>query len=325
MDNSPIHDEAASIRTSRTLDASDVGLNSLLALDARDAGADRRPRSATRGDGRAAGGRVRAPEGAASARRLWDDERGVFANRLRSGGFVRAVAPTSFYPAALRRGEPRRAGRGHGRRCSTIPRSSAAPWLLPSVTRDDPAFADNVYWRGRVWPPLNFLVYHGLRRAGLDAEAASRRGRESPPVRAELGRAPVPGELQRGDRRGARPARHRRLLRLGRLVALPRRRRASRRDTLDGFSLRAGGGDVRLGPVAAPAGSVSLEVAGGVTTLRLVRARSCVPRWRVASPGSSSARTAPRWSCRPSRPRLASSCPRPARPRSSRSTPGSVE
>src|SRR5690606_11824151 len=44
-------------------------------------------------------------------------------------------------------------------------------WLLPSVTRDDPAFGDNVYWRGRIWPPLNFLVYHGLKRAGFVDDA----------------------------------------------------------------------------------------------------------------------------------------------------------
>ena len=39
--------------------------------------------------------------------------------------------------------------------------------------RDDPAYGDNVYWRGRIWGPLNFWVYQGLRRAGLDAEAAA--------------------------------------------------------------------------------------------------------------------------------------------------------
>ena len=43
---------------------------------------------------------------------------------------------------------------------------------LPSVTRDDPAYGDNVYWRGRIWGPLNFWTYQALRRAGLDGEAA---------------------------------------------------------------------------------------------------------------------------------------------------------
>jgi putative isomerase len=51
------------------------------------------------------------------------------------------------------------------------PRKFGGDWLLPSVTRDDPAFGDNVYWRGRVWPPLNFLTYHGLKRYGFAAAA----------------------------------------------------------------------------------------------------------------------------------------------------------
>ena len=43
--------------------------------------------------------------------------------------------------------------------------------MLPAVSRADPAFADNVYWRGRIWPPLNFIAYYGLRRYGLDDAA----------------------------------------------------------------------------------------------------------------------------------------------------------
>jgi putative isomerase len=39
------------------------------------------------------------------------------------------------------------------------------------VPRDDPAFAEQLYWRGRVWAPLNFLTYLGLKRAGMDDAA----------------------------------------------------------------------------------------------------------------------------------------------------------
>ena len=34
---------------------------------------------------------------------------------------------------------------------------------LPSTPNNDPAYKDNSYWRGRVWGPLNLLVYMGLR------------------------------------------------------------------------------------------------------------------------------------------------------------------
>jgi len=44
-------------------------------------------------------------------------------------------------------------------------------WILPSISRNDPAFADQKYWRGRIWAPLNFFVYLGLKRAGHEQPA----------------------------------------------------------------------------------------------------------------------------------------------------------
>ena len=100
---------------------------------------------------------------------LWDDERQVFANRLWSGKFVSAIAPTSFYPLL--------AGAASAAQSqamlSWLEREDGfgGPFTLPSVTRADPACPDNVYWRGRVWPPLNFLTYYALRRNHFDTEA----------------------------------------------------------------------------------------------------------------------------------------------------------
>ena len=39
--------------------------------------------------------------------------------------------------------------------------------MLPSIARNDPAYADQNYWRGRIWAPLNFLVYLALSRTEL--------------------------------------------------------------------------------------------------------------------------------------------------------------
>lgn len=46
---------------------------------------------------------------------------------------------------------------------------TAAP--LPSIWQKDPAVRDDVYWRGRMWPPLNFFTYLGLKRYGFQEEA----------------------------------------------------------------------------------------------------------------------------------------------------------
>jgi len=38
-------------------------------------------------------------------------------------------------------------------------------WVIPSIARNDPAFEQQRYWKGAVWPPLNFLTYLSLRQA----------------------------------------------------------------------------------------------------------------------------------------------------------------
>jgi putative isomerase len=168
MDNSPVHDEATLRTDVWTLDCADVGLNSLLALDgemlANIARALGHKSEAERFATRAGALKERIRE------RLWDGERRVFANRLWSGKFTASLAPTSFYPLL--------AGAASAEQAQEMLRllkdvmKFGGTWRLPSCTRDDPAFRDNVYWRGRVWPPLNFLVWQGLKRYGFDAEAA---------------------------------------------------------------------------------------------------------------------------------------------------------
>jgi hypothetical protein len=40
-------------------------------------------------------------------------------------------------------------------------------YVMPSIARNDSAFKDNNYWRGRIWGPMNFLVYLGMRNYDL--------------------------------------------------------------------------------------------------------------------------------------------------------------
>jgi putative isomerase len=174
MDNSPVHDEARLVPETNTLDCEDIALNSLLAVDgevlalmAAELGRDDAARDlAARSDGL----KARIGED------LWDAERGVFANRLWSGKFADSLAPTSFFPLVCGAASREQADMLVER---TLLNDDAfwGPWPVPSVSRSDPAFADNVYWRGRTWPPLNFLTYLGLRRYGYDKAAADLAGR----------------------------------------------------------------------------------------------------------------------------------------------------
>jgi len=40
-------------------------------------------------------------------------------------------------------------------------------WILPAIARNDPCYPDQDYWAGRIWAPMNFLVYLGLRKYDL--------------------------------------------------------------------------------------------------------------------------------------------------------------
>jgi glycogen debranching enzyme len=53
------------------------------------------------------------------------------------------------------------------------PAEFAGEWILPSCARNDPAYPEQEYWRGRIWAPMNFLVYLGLRRYDLPAARAA--------------------------------------------------------------------------------------------------------------------------------------------------------
>jgi putative isomerase len=162
-DNSPVYDDVRFDLSTHTMDLEDVGLNSLLvhegSLLAR----------LLPGSDRIAG---RAAELAEAVRtRLWDDEREVFAGRLWNGEFTRSLSPTSFYPLLAGIATPAQA-EAMVERWLADPRRFGGPYPVAGTPHSDPAALDNVYWRGRVWPCFNYLVYLGLRRYRFDEQAA---------------------------------------------------------------------------------------------------------------------------------------------------------
>jgi len=174
MDNSPMHDGVELDPASRRLRQLDVGLSSLLALEGEMLG-----RIARRLGDRATAARLDEASGAiarAIDTFLWDEEAGIYVNVTPDGTPSKRIGPTSFYP--LLAGVPSRERAERMVRGQLL--DERAFWgahVLPTIRRDDPAFADNVYWRGRIWPPTNYLVVLGLRRYALHevAEAVTER------------------------------------------------------------------------------------------------------------------------------------------------------
>jgi hypothetical protein len=99
--------------------------------------------------------------------RLWDEKQGLYYNRRTdTGEFNRRISPTNFYPLLANVPTQEQAKRMVNEHLLN-PEEFWGEWVIPVTPRNDPAFKDNTYWRGRIWAPLNFLMYMGLRNYDL--------------------------------------------------------------------------------------------------------------------------------------------------------------
>lgn len=100
---------------------------------------------------------------------LWCETAGVYLDELPGGRSAR-VAASNFLPLIAGVPSARRARRMVG--VLRDPGRFWGEWVLPTISRDDPAFDDQQYWRGSIWPPMNYLVLQGMRRYGFDELAS---------------------------------------------------------------------------------------------------------------------------------------------------------
>jgi putative isomerase len=174
MDNAPIFDAAGFDPETHTLTMAEPGLNSLLSLDAQ----------CLAHIAKVLGEDAVAAELRTTAERLnesistllWDEARQVFAGRHRSGNFEPSLSVTCFYPLLVGAATETQAN-ALVERYLLDPGKFWGERVVPSSAHDDPASADNVYWRGRIWPPHLFLVWEALRchgRLDLAHEVANR-------------------------------------------------------------------------------------------------------------------------------------------------------
>jgi glycogen debranching enzyme len=101
---------------------------------------------------------------------LWNPRENFYYDRYWDGRFSSRKAASNFYPLLARIPDERRA-RLMLRRLLD-PKQFWGEYVLPTISRDDPAFKDQQYWRGTIWPPTNYLVYQGLKAYGFDIEAS---------------------------------------------------------------------------------------------------------------------------------------------------------
>ena len=168
MDNSPLYDEARYDPAIGTMNLSDVGLNALYAADAMflariaDAIGKAEEKEELERDQRELAERIN--------RELWDERVHAYVDRFWSGEFSSKLGPTMFYP--LLGSIPDRDRADELVRSHLLNESEFwGEFVIPTISRDDAAFMDQIYWRGRIWPPVNYLIYLGLKGYGFDEVA----------------------------------------------------------------------------------------------------------------------------------------------------------
>lgn len=95
---------------------------------------------------------------------LWDDEDGVYYDRLMtSGKFTKVLTPASFFPMFA--GVPTKEQAERMVKVLTDPTRMWTALPLPTVSKDHPMYGTDM-WRGGVWMNMNYFVIRGLRKYG---------------------------------------------------------------------------------------------------------------------------------------------------------------
>ena len=169
LDNSPMYDDIPFDQDRHIMKLADAGLNGLYVLDCTALADIAAELGRTTEEMEL---RARARQFSEATHRLWDETAGIYLNRRTdTGELSRRVSPTNFYPLLGRCASEAQAVRMVQEHFYN-PDEFWGDWILPSIARNDPGYADQTYWRGRIWPPMNFLVYVGLRNYRQDGARA---------------------------------------------------------------------------------------------------------------------------------------------------------
>jgi hypothetical protein len=164
LDNSPLFDDATFNPEKHVLELADAGLMGLYVADCNYLSEIATVLGKTE-DAKELKGR--SAQYGKKLMELWDDKTGIFRDKYTDRNeFSTHLAPTNFYPLIAGVATQEQAERMIKEHFMN-PDEFYGKYMIPSIARNDPGFPDNSYWRGRIWAPMNFLVYMGLRNYKL--------------------------------------------------------------------------------------------------------------------------------------------------------------
>jgi len=161
LDNTPMYDKVPFNTQTGLLELADVGLMSFYVMDC-DALADiARILGKTKDAKELSGRSIKYRSQLAT---LWNDPSGLYLNkRTDSLMFNTRISPTNFYPMMVGLPSQKQADRMIQEHYLN-PLEFNGEYVIPSCPRNDPEFKGGEYWKGRIWGPMNFLVYLGFRK-----------------------------------------------------------------------------------------------------------------------------------------------------------------
>jgi putative isomerase len=165
LDNSPMYDGIPFNKETHLMQLHDVGLNGLYVLDCY---ALAEIANVLKKEDKATELTHRAEVISKNMNDLWCEQEGIYLNRIVGDQqeFSKRLSPTHFYPLLGKVPTQEQAERMINEHFFN-PEEFYGEWIMPSIARNDPAYPDQDYWRGRIWAPMNFLVYLGLRNYRL--------------------------------------------------------------------------------------------------------------------------------------------------------------
>lgn len=159
LDNSPMYDGVPFNKSKHVMELADVGLISMYVWDCNNL-SEIAELIGKKDDAKEL--RSRAEQYSKALKSLWNEQKGIFLNkRTDTGDFSERISPANFYPLLTGIPSPSQAERMMKDHYFN-PDEFYSEWVIPSIARNDPAFSDQNYWRGRIWAPMNFLVYVGI-------------------------------------------------------------------------------------------------------------------------------------------------------------------